>query len=205
MLVASRAGQPSEIIKTPRASAQWLPIGNRSQCTGVAVDSQGLAARNWSTRPRACRSLPVSFPAYLLICSRVRLGADSTSLAATVPEAEITDPGPGAGGQANTAARFTAKVEHHPPRDDDTSAIATPPRKRQPLCYVVAGVSGSGKSTVGALLAQRLGCPFFEGDEFHTRENIGAGAVPEACLELLCSFANMRITKQSRSICPPQG
>ena len=33
---------------------------------------------------------------------------------------------------------------------------------------VVMGVAGSGKSTVGTLLAERLHVPFVEGDEFHT-------------------------------------
>lgn len=37
---------------------------------------------------------------------------------------------------------------------------------------VVMGVAGSGKSSVGALLAQRLGCPFLEGDRFHPDANI---------------------------------
>jgi gluconokinase len=32
---------------------------------------------------------------------------------------------------------------------------------------IVMGVSGSGKSTTGALLAERLHCPFLEGDSFH--------------------------------------
>lgn len=36
------------------------------------------------------------------------------------------------------------------------------------LDIVVMGVSGSGKSTVGAALAGRLGVPFGEGDEFHS-------------------------------------
>jgi gluconokinase len=36
-----------------------------------------------------------------------------------------------------------------------------------PLAIVVMGVSGSGKSTVGPLLAARLGCSFIEGDELH--------------------------------------
>jgi len=36
-----------------------------------------------------------------------------------------------------------------------------------PLAIVVMGVSGSGKSTVGPLLAARLGCNFIEGDELH--------------------------------------
>ena len=37
---------------------------------------------------------------------------------------------------------------------------------------VVMGVSGSGKSTVGAALAQRLRVPFEDADDFHPPENI---------------------------------
>ncbi|GAA3711584.1 gluconokinase [Gordonia hankookensis] len=37
---------------------------------------------------------------------------------------------------------------------------------------VVMGVSGSGKSTVGAALAQRLRVPFADADDFHSPENI---------------------------------
>lgn len=37
---------------------------------------------------------------------------------------------------------------------------------------VVMGVSGSGKSTVGAALAQRLGVPFADGDALHPDANI---------------------------------
>ncbi|MFP6892468.1 MAG: shikimate kinase [Opitutales bacterium] len=33
------------------------------------------------------------------------------------------------------------------------------------------GVSGCGKSTIGSALAERLRCPFLEGDDFHPREN----------------------------------
>lgn len=40
------------------------------------------------------------------------------------------------------------------------------------MIIVLMGVSGSGKSTVGSLLAARLGCAFFEGDDFHPAENI---------------------------------
>lgn len=43
--------------------------------------------------------------------------------------------------------------------------MATPP-------VVVMGVSGSGKSTVGAALAQRLRVPFADGDDFHPEANI---------------------------------
>jgi gluconokinase len=34
------------------------------------------------------------------------------------------------------------------------------------------GVSGSGKSAVGRSLAQRLKCPFFDGDDFHPPDNV---------------------------------
>jgi gluconokinase len=37
---------------------------------------------------------------------------------------------------------------------------------------LVMGVSGSGKSTVGAALAQRLGVPFADADDFHPPANI---------------------------------
>lgn len=37
---------------------------------------------------------------------------------------------------------------------------------------VVMGVSGSGKSTVAAALAEVLGRPFAEGDEFHPASNV---------------------------------
>jgi gluconokinase len=41
-----------------------------------------------------------------------------------------------------------------------------------PVIAVVMGVSGSGKSTVAALLAAALGCQFQEGDDLHPRENV---------------------------------
>jgi carbohydrate kinase (thermoresistant glucokinase family) len=37
---------------------------------------------------------------------------------------------------------------------------------------IVAGVSGSGKSTVGALVAGQLGWPFTDGDSLHPEANI---------------------------------
>ena len=49
----------------------------------------------------------------------------------------------------------TANTQQHPP----------------PL-VVVMGVSGSGKTTVGAALAQRLRVPFADADDFHPRANI---------------------------------
>src|SRR5215469_18414877 len=41
-----------------------------------------------------------------------------------------------------------------------------------PVIVVVMGVSGSGKSTVAALLAAAMGCQFQEGDDLHPRENV---------------------------------
>ena len=38
--------------------------------------------------------------------------------------------------------------------------------------YVVMGITGSGKSTVGAMLAQKLGLDFVEGDDYHPPENV---------------------------------
>jgi gluconokinase len=40
------------------------------------------------------------------------------------------------------------------------------------MILVVMGVSGSGKSTVGALLAKRLGWPFLDADEYHPPQNV---------------------------------
>ncbi|HJU73683.1 MAG TPA: gluconokinase [Gemmatimonadaceae bacterium] len=42
----------------------------------------------------------------------------------------------------------------------------------KPGLYVVMGVAGSGKSTIGASLARALGIPFVEGDEYHPAENV---------------------------------
>jgi gluconokinase len=44
---------------------------------------------------------------------------------------------------------------------------------------VVMGVSGSGKSTVGAALAQRLGVPFADADDLHPASNVAKMAAGE--------------------------
>ena len=50
---------------------------------------------------------------------------------------------------------------------------------RSPL-IVAMGVSGSGKSTVGAALAQRLRVPFADADDFHPPANIAKMTAGEA-------------------------
>lgn len=37
---------------------------------------------------------------------------------------------------------------------------------------IVMGVSGSGKTTIGQLLAQRAGAPFFDADDYHPASNV---------------------------------
>lgn len=45
-------------------------------------------------------------------------------------------------------------------------------REEIPLVWVMMGVAGSGKTTVGRLLAARLECDFLEGDRRHSAANI---------------------------------
>ena len=58
-------------------------------------------------------------------------------------------------------------MEPEPARVDTTSPV------------VVMGVSGSGKSTVGAALAQRLRVPFIDADTLHPQANIAEMAAGE--------------------------
>jgi len=48
----------------------------------------------------------------------------------------------------------------------------TGPARDAPSALVVMGVCGAGKTTVGALLAERLGAPFVEADRLHSPENV---------------------------------
>ena len=50
----------------------------------------------------------------------------------------------------------------------------------RPLRVVVMGVCGSGKSTIGGLLAQSLGLRFVEGDELHPPRNVALMAAGTA-------------------------
>ena len=40
------------------------------------------------------------------------------------------------------------------------------------MIYIVAGVSGSGKTTIGQLLGEVLNMPFYDADDYHSDENI---------------------------------
>lgn len=40
------------------------------------------------------------------------------------------------------------------------------------MIFIVCGVSGTGKSTVGELLADKLKLSFFDGDDFHPKSNV---------------------------------
>jgi carbohydrate kinase (thermoresistant glucokinase family) len=40
------------------------------------------------------------------------------------------------------------------------------------MIIVIMGVAGSGKTTIGKQLAEKLGWPFFEGDDFHPKANV---------------------------------
>jgi gluconokinase len=40
------------------------------------------------------------------------------------------------------------------------------------MVYLIMGVMGSGKSTVGKLLALRLNCILYEADDYHSKESV---------------------------------
>ncbi len=40
------------------------------------------------------------------------------------------------------------------------------------MVFIVMGVSGCGKTTVGKLLAEKINLPFFDADNFHPSENV---------------------------------
>ena len=52
---------------------------------------------------------------------------------------------------------------------------------------VVMGVSGSGKTTTGTALAQRLGWPFTEGDAFHPAANVAKMAAGHSLTDEDCA------------------
>jgi gluconokinase len=59
-------------------------------------------------------------------------------------------------------------VARHPP----PPMTVPPPPIALPVVLVLMGVSGSGKTTIGQLLAQRLHWPYEEGDALHPPANV---------------------------------
>lgn len=57
-------------------------------------------------------------------------------------------------------------------RGDGVGYRARVNARMRPLGVVVMGVSGTGKSTVGRLLADRLGIPFADADDLHSAADI---------------------------------
>ena len=72
-------------------------------------------------------------------------------------------------------AALVVPLRHRPAEASGRHGLAGQPDRRPltpvPTVVVVMGVSGSGKSTVGRLLAQRLGVPFLEADDVHPAAN----------------------------------
>lgn len=40
------------------------------------------------------------------------------------------------------------------------------------MVFILMGVSGSGKTTIGNLLSEQTGIPFYDGDDFHPEVNV---------------------------------
>ena len=59
-------------------------------------------------------------------------------------------------------------------KEDDANLdhIEDPHHHHPKMVVVTMGVCGCGKSTVGALIARRLGWPFYEGDDYHPAANV---------------------------------
>jgi 6-phosphogluconolactonase len=76
---------------------------------------------------------------------------------------------PAAEGLATPLARPTSDGGETPPLQSTRSGNGAPPL---PSVIVVMGVSGAGKSTIGAMLAQRLDWRFEDADWFHPPANI---------------------------------
>ena len=80
--------------------------------------------------------------------------------------------------QAGQRGSFLMPHSEVPYRHDRRGAAKAPPssggsRGGSPsLQLVIMGVSGSGKSTVAALIASRTGCALAEGDDFHPPASI---------------------------------
>jgi 6-phosphogluconolactonase len=86
------------------------------------------------------------------------------------------DPLPAARARADGDLVWLVEQAAMPPAPERAAAPGTDPSAgpdgRPPTAIVVMGVSGSGKSTIGAMLAHFLGFCFEDGDWFHPPANI---------------------------------
>ncbi|XP_036891783.1 probable gluconokinase isoform X2 [Sturnira hondurensis] len=72
-----------------------------------------------------------------------------------------------------------------------------------PAALLIMGVSGSGKSTVGALLASELGWKFYDADDYHPEENrikMGKGIPLTDQVLSACSITRLCHLPQARVI-----
>jgi gluconokinase len=58
-----------------------------------------------------------------------------------------------------------------PVETEEKKTNPTPHGMETPRAIILMGVSGCGKTTVGQRLSQKLGWPFFDGDDFHPEAN----------------------------------
>lgn len=72
----------------------------------------------------------------------------------------------------DTDVTETAKFSAQPNSGPLSGRSSSSGTDRAPRAIVVMGVAGSGKTTVAALLAGRLGASFAEGDDFHSPANV---------------------------------
>jgi fructuronate reductase len=77
-------------------------------------------------------------------------------------------------GPDGAAARIVAYLT--PELGGDRELIDAVARRTEPKVFVVMGVSGSGKSTVAAALADELGCDLADGDDLHPPANVAKQA-----------------------------
>ena len=81
-----------------------------------------------------------------------------------------------------------------------------------PLPLVVMGVSGSGKSTIAAQLAERIGGTFIDGDDLHPQSNVDkmhAGhpldEVAQQCFACLAVFRHWHVHADTLAARPARG
>jgi gluconokinase len=82
-------------------------------------------------------------------------------------------PGGGAGASASDRTGAGARTVPSAPPVSTAGLSLGAGQPTPPPLVLVMGVSGAGKSTVGRLLAARLGVAFADADEFHPAANIG--------------------------------